>query len=224
MLGHMKRQHQAKKKKIYVDEDRIEAKRNIPSSVASSFADDLIKPAVTKDLWEQLLGVGRKPQEQKIQASGDIAEGEGIDIKALERQISRTEKKIEQLEPALDYHREIRYSSERVMKENEVVLTRRIQEIQIELKNLAHSSKTLQQTFKEVVVESTPVEPGTYHINFFEWVLSVIHSARLRVEESQTWLSLFASKKAKKGYWSMFKKHGTSFGLSGERVVATQTG
>jgi hypothetical protein len=46
----------------------------------------------------------------------------------------------------------------------------------------------------------------------------------MTVEDSGAWLSAMSGKKGKKTYWSEFKKHGTSFGMSNERSVATQTG
>ena len=45
-----------------------------------------------------------------------------------------------------------------------------------------------------------------------------------KVEDSGAWLGKVQGKGAKKGYWGMFKQHGTTFGLSGERSVATQVG
>ena len=78
--------------------------------------------------------------------------------------------------------------------------------------------------FKEVTMETVPAKPGVYHVNFFEWLFSLIKGIREKIEDSCVWLRAFQSKKSKRGYWAMFKKHGTSFGLSSERVVATQTG
>ncbi|HLD02068.1 MAG TPA: DUF5660 family protein, partial [Patescibacteria group bacterium] len=60
--------------------------------------------------------------------------------------------------------------------------------------------------------------------NFFEWMLSVIRIARMKVEDSGAWMAALSSKKKGKGYWQMFKKHGTTFGMSHERNVSTQTG
>ena len=97
----------------------------------------------------------------------------------------------------------------------------------IELKRLAASSQELEIEFKDVVMTQNVVKPGKYHQGFFEWVLIVIRNARVRVEDAGAWLSVMHGKKGKKqqqNYWQMFKKHGTTFGLSNERVVATQTG
>ena len=92
---------------------------------------------------------------------------------------------------------------------------------------LAASSKELEIQFKDVVVEQRIVKPGKYHQSFFEWMLIIVKTARMRVEDAGTWLSVMHGKKNKRhsqNYWQMFKKHGTTFGLSNERVVATQTG
>ena len=61
-------------------------------------------------------------------------------------------------------------------------------------------------------------------MNFFEWMLAVIRAAREKVEDSNAWLGTVKGKGAQRNYWNMFKKHGTTFGLSGERAVATQVG
>lgn len=218
----MKKSIQSKKRRVLVEENPVEAKRNdIPTSVADSLVNDLIKPAATTDLWEQLLGANDSATGE-FSTQGDLTAGETIDIQAIEEQLKDREKKV--VAPAIDYHRDVIRSSEKIVKENSFVLERRIQEIMVELKKLANSSQELQVVFRQVTIEKTPVNPGQYHLNFFEWVLSVIRSARLKVDESKTWLALFASKRAKRSYWAMFKKHGTTFGLSHERVVATQTG
>jgi hypothetical protein len=70
-----------------------------------------------------------------------------------------------------------------------------------------------------------PKEVGKYHQNFFEWVLIQIQQARVRVEDSSSWLGAVNKKgQGQKGYGGMFKKHGTNFGMSNQRSVATQTG
>jgi hypothetical protein len=47
----------------------------------------------------------------------------------------------------------------------------------------------------------------------------------MKIEDGRAWLETFAKRKKKKlGYWKMYKKHGTTFGLSHERTIATQTG
>ena len=160
--------------------------------------------------------------------SGDLHAGESIDLaQKQDQQIpeqSAYEQKGYQM-PGIDYFREFSTLKEtRVVKEDTRQVQVRIDQILVELKNLANSSQELAVQFESVTMEGVPTDAGTYHINFFEWVFAVVQKARERIEESQTWLAMFKSKKGQKTYWNMFKKHGTTFGLSGERVVATQTG
>ena len=77
----------------------------------------------------------------------------------------------------------------------------------------------------KIKVEQLPKKSGIYHIRFFEWLLGVVKQLRMKVEEGRAWLATFTNRKKKKmGYWNMYKKHGTTFGLSHERTLSTQTG
>ena len=130
-------------------------------------------------------------------------------------------------EAAIDYHgrfrNEIVHSRERASKGEMNEMRQNIEQIKKELSKLIESSHILKLEFAEVSVEQT-VNVGAYQLNFFEWMLAVIRSAREKVEDSNAWLGTVKGKGAKKDYWGMFKKHGTTFGLSGERSVATSVG
>ena len=196
-----------KQAKQYIDINPVEAIRDIGSGVAGSLAD--AAKGTFRGGLDQILGFPNK-------TSGDLQEGEELNLGETKKQIY--------IEPALDYRREILHSEERIRQEDSRIIEVQIREIIVELKKLTGASKELQVQFKEVAVEQLPENPGKYHMAFFEWLLSTIKLARMRVEESANWLSMFSSKKKKRKYWNMFKKHGTTFGLSNERVVATQTG
>jgi len=102
-------------------------------------------------------------------------------------------------------------------------IKQQIEAIRQELKALAASLAGLHQEVQKAVTEA-PVDPGIYHLNFFEKLRSFLMLLRQQIEDSRTWLALSVSRKKKIGYWRMFKKHGTKFGLSSERVIATQAG
>ena len=206
------------KPQINIDQNPIEAVRDIGASVMDSAKNDLAKGLMT-DLWDQMLGTEIGKGDNK-QASGDLEEGREV---TLGKQLKKEEKK-QPIEAGWNYTGEIIHAEKRISQTENRELNAKISEIIIELKKLTKSSKELEATFKEIAVEKNPVNPGKYHLNFFEWMISAIRSARMRIEDSKNWAGLFASKKTKKDYWSSFKKHGTSFGLSGERIVATQTG
>lgn len=170
---------------------------------------DLVGAGAT-DFFEQWLGI-QTPEPEK--RSGDLEEGETLDLKKA---------KDAAIEPGTDYVREIVHTDKASSSEQHTIRTR-VEEIMIEIKRLTESSKELEMEFKDVVVETQIVNPGKYHENLLDWLLSQVKNARVRIEESAGWMSAMHSKKDKK-YWAQFKKHGTTFGLSNERVVATQVG
>jgi len=105
----------------------------------------------------------------------------------------------------------------------EIHLKEQIEAIRTELKALSASIKTL-NTEIEKTINEVPVHPGVYHKNFLDRIRSMILLIREQIEDSRTWLNLSTTRKKKKGYWGMYKKHGTSFGLSNERSLSTSAG
>ena len=176
------------------------------------------------DFWDQMLGT--EIGKGQSQPSGDLVAGEELNLKpqAKTKQEQQAKEQKQSVEAGWDYTGEIIHSERRFAQKENRELNAKVSEIIIELKKLAKSSKELEVTFREITVEQRPVNPGKYHLNFFTWMLVTIRTARMRVEDSKNWANMFSGKKAKREYWSLFKKHGTSFGLSGERTVATQTG
>jgi len=209
-----------------IDQNPIEAIRDIGSSIVESAKNDFAKGLVT-DLWDQMLGTEVGKGNATHQTSGDLQEGQEISLNK-KKSDQKAEKSQEERKPYIeagwDYTGEIIHAEKRISQTENRELSARVSEIMVEIKKLANSSKELEVTFREITVDQGPVNPGKYHLNFFTWMLATIRSARMRVEDSKNWASLFASKKGKKEYWSLFKQHGTSFGLSGERTPATQTG
>lgn len=212
----MQNKKQQNKTKQYVNQNTLESLTSVSKGVAGA----LNPKDFGKGLWEQVLNMGNE-KRQGAKSKGELKEGQELDISSL----SQREKaqKLE-IEPGIDYRREILRGEERINKEQTHELSVKIQEIILELKQLMNVSQELKVEFKEIAVEPRIANPGKYHVSFFEWVLLIVKQARMKVEDSAAWLGAFKSKKAKKQYWSMFKKHGTTFGLSNERVVATQTG
>lgn len=100
-----------------------------------------------------------------------------------------------------------------------------LQQIKNQITLLEKSEKALTKEVSKFKLEQVPARSGIYYLRYFEWLLSLIKQLRMKVEEGRTWLQVFSQRKKKKlGYWKMYKKHGTTFGLSHERSLATQTG
>ena len=90
---------------------------------------------------------------------------------------------------------------------------------------LQKSEKALSAEISKVKIDALPPKTGIYYLRYFEWLMAVIRGLRFKIEEGRNWLSTFNQRKSKKmGYWKIYKKHGTTFGMSQERTLATQTG
>ena len=208
------------------DDEAFESIREFTGGVAGSVKKDLAQDGA-KDLWKQILGKYEKTAHSASKLAGDLKEGQEFDLTAHGKSENAPSPKRHDIAPGLElqnYHRDIIRSSERSHFMGNRELENQVEQILVEIKRLVESSKVLEAEFQYAAVEQTPVEAGKYHASFFEWVLITIRNARTKVEDSGAWLATMSSKKGKKNYWAMFKKHGTTFGMSNERSVATQTG
>lgn len=203
----------------------LESFKSIGQGVSESLVKDLGINGGQDFL--QFLGMDITPSDKKAEhaASGEHAsEVDIINFKKKQEHAEKAKKAESRAEAAIDYHRDILKSRERSSHQESREMTDQVQQIINELKSLINSSQELKAQFGEIAMEKTSTNVGTYHTNFFEWMIHMIRQAKEKVEDSQSWLNAVKGKSGKKGYWGMFKKHGTSFALSNERQVATQVG
>lgn len=203
-----------KKSKQYVDQNPIEAIRSIGSEIKNSVKEDLGKAAVN-DAWQQLLGV---EVQEKSSHAGDLEAGHEINLSEAKHEVHQLS------EMGHEYAQEIVHAGRRASAENSREVQVKIQEILIEIKQLANSTKDLQAQIEVISVEQTTSNAGTYHVNFLEQMVSFLRDLRMNVDDSLAWFSALRSKKAARQYGVLAKKHGASFTLSHERSAVTQTG
>lgn len=105
-------------------------------------------------------------------------------------------------------------------------IERQIQAIRAELEAIIEEMKMLGKEVTEAkkTLASTEVNPGKYHVGIFDRIRQFLKLLRKQISESRSWLEVTYTKKKARRYWWMYKKHGTTFGLSYERVIATQAG
>lgn len=120
---------------------------------------------------------------------------------------------------------------EAIRREEQIVFSSEKQQTKIQIETLQVQIKQLAKELTGVMVEADKAafqaiaNPGTYHQNFFERLLTLIKLARKKVSESKTWLMMHNHRgQCKSAYWSGVKKGGTSFMLSSDRTAATQSG
>lgn len=202
-------------KQRFVDSNPIESVKGFGAATAKTTKDEM--QASMKSFWEQLLGTGE--YKQKPSQHEAMQEGEEY---VLSQKFQHEQRQMERIRPAYDYVGEILKTGERVSKQREKEIEEQVKIILAELKRLAASSMVLEQAVVTATGQAI-VKPGDYHLTFFQWLLVEIRQARIQIENAGAWLATMQSKRAKRGYWNMAKKHGTTFLLSGERTVSTQT-
>jgi len=209
-----------KEPKQYIDENPFEALMGMGSDVVKSIKTDVGKDSVF-DAWDQFLGAN-KSHDKHSGGEQEMHAGQEVELGHKEDQGEKHAKA--HVEAGNDYHRDIVHASERGASHENQEIAVKVQEILIEIKQLANSSSELKKKVEVLTIEQIGENPGVYHLNFMEEVLKWIRDARMNVEDSLAWFHALRSKKAARQYGAMAKKGGTSFTLSNERTAATQTG
>ena len=205
-----------KEPKQYINDNVFESLAGVGGDVLKSIKKDVGHDSVY-DAWDQFLG--KNPTRESQADQGEMMAGEEIDIESLKKR----ERQV-RVEPGDNYHREIVEAGKRKTSETSREIQVKIQEVLIEIKQLANSSSELKEKVEVIAIEQLTQAPGVYHLNFVEQILEWIRDARMNVEDSLAWFNALRSKKASRQYGVMAKKAGTSFTLSQERQAVTQTG
>ncbi len=195
----------------------IEALKDLGSSMKTQATDATL--GTGKGVMDQLFG-SPTPNNKPSQQSGELAQEKPFNfedfLKSRERQTESIQRQ--------------RY--ERRLKDEKMVYSRKeeevkmqIKSIQEELKKIAAETIGLSDEVKQAVFQGT-VNPGIYHLNFFERLRSIIELARKQIAQSKTWMEAFNHRKKQQHafYWSNVKKSGTKYMLSQERYMSTQAG
>lgn len=197
-------------KKVITD-NPFEALKDVGTTVGDS-----IKTASTdavKDMWAQILGADKyasKPQAP----SGDLKPGQELNLK----DAAKAKEKKSTNEAPMSYFREISEAGKSAAQKETQEIRQQLQVIMYELQRLAASSKELSNEVSRATGAGI-VNPGKYHVTFFEWMFTVIKDARKRVENAGAWLKTV---KKKKGFVMGMKKNMSQL-MSGERSVSNQT-
>jgi hypothetical protein len=195
-------QQSSHKKPVPINRDSlVESLRDISDNVGKSVVNDVVS-RIPQDALAAIFGSMPKTR-------GELNPNEAIEMPQ-ERQ------------PESPFRRP-EYVSHKPARVEETGLIEQIKAVRQELAVLTASMKSLNTEIVKAIAEQ-PVEPGVYHLNFFERLKSMIRMIRENIEDSRTWLATWSTCKKKKNYWGMYKKHGTSFGLSNERTLATSAG
>lgn len=179
--------------------------------------------AVPTDIFNTALEqIGLKPQ-RKQPLSGEIELSSGVHKtnQEVDKKEISIDRKISQLQSVQRAEKEVFNAKQKVVEEQ---ISKLLSELAMEVKKLETQTAELGRDVAKVTVESRPTKSGIYHLNFLDMVIVMLRDLRKRVGESRQWLALSTKKKQQKGYWQMFKKHGTTFAMSEERAIASANG
>jgi hypothetical protein len=190
-----------KRPSAYTNDSILEALRDLGGGVGKTVAHD-VAGKVASDALASLFG---SPIRQ-----GEMHQNESIDF-PVERQ-PRPQMRHPEARPA-----------QKVIFHEDAQVKQQLEAVRAELSALSKSMQMLNTEIQKAVAEA-PVMPGIYHVTFYEKLRVVLKLLREQIDDSRSWLTMHTSRKKKMGYWGMFKKHGTTFGLSNERSLATQAG
>jgi hypothetical protein len=196
-------------------------KRNVVESLKDLGDDfgaqsvDLLK-STSEDFFKELIGISNT----SVNKSGEMSPGESIQVAngASERENENKKLRAQVLLERNNANEE-RSLTEQKMQELRVQL----QAISNEINKLAMSTSAL-ATQTEIAMVEVPVNPGVYHIIFFEKVLEFLQSFRKKIDQATVWLQSSNKRAEKKNYWAMYKKKGSSFLLSPDHYLSRSAG
>ncbi len=195
----------------------LEALRDLGSSATSSVTDGVKDFA--SDAWSQLSG--NYPTDQSYPDFPNLPQASGRLRNPGRMFPSESENRYRK---QAFYERQQRVNEKTLFSKTEQQTKLQIQAIQEEIKKLAASTQNLAKEV-QVAALQTPVNPGRYHVNFFEKLRQTIILIKKRIEESASWLATYNGKSKKQDfYWSQVGKSGTKYMLSQERYMSNSAG
>lgn len=188
----------------------LESLKDIGGDTAGTLKKDVLRG---QDLLDQILGNARS-------YSGEISAGESVEMSEV---FTGQREENERLKKQVTNERQIREEEKILTEKKSNELRVQLQAIMKEVQALADTTQGLADEV-QVATMQAPVEPGVYHIIFFEKLLEFIKSFRAKVEDASVWLHATNKRAAKKNYWSKYKKHGGKFLLSADHYLTRSAG
>lgn len=199
--------------KHYPSKNVVESLKDIGSAVTDSVFKDVIRP---EDILEQILARQRVRQNY----SGEISPGEAVEMNDV---LSGEREKQNKLKEGIRLERQLLEEEKRRVEEKSQQLKIQLHTLINEINYLASSTGKLSQEVQTAAFQA-PVEPGVYHLIFFEKLLEFIKSLRKKVDEACVWLQSTNKRAEKKNFWAMYKKKGSSFLLSSDHYLQRSAG
>jgi hypothetical protein len=182
---------------------------------ASTQTGDLLRNT-SEDFFKELMGLS----VPKLKRNGELAVGESIQMSEV---MSGKDDENKHLRSQISLERQLASDEQRVSHKKSDELKVELQALMQEVQKVAASTENLAEV-TQISMMTAPVEPGIYHITFFQNVLEFLQSFRKKIDLAATWLQSSNKRAEKKNYWNMYKKKGSSFLLSPDHYLSRSAG
>lgn len=182
---------------------------------ATSQAGDLLK-STSEDFFRELMGLSKG----RVKRSGELVQGQSLHMNEV---ISGKEEENKKLRAQISLERQLSSDEKNLMQSHTNELRVQLQALTQEVVSVAKSTQGLAEA-AQVASMQVNVNPGVYHIIFFEKVLEFLKSFRKKIDQASVWLNASNKRAEKKNYWSMYKKKGSSFLLSPDHYLQRSAG
>jgi hypothetical protein len=195
----------------------LESFKDLGGGVGKSVKEDLLSP-MSKDFFNQLF----KSRVQNKSYSGEIKPGEQMGMKDV---FSGNREKEEKLQQQLAMERNLREEERSLFDRKMQELGGQLQAIMQEMQAIAQATPQLAQEIKIAAMQA-PVNPGIYHLRFFEKLLDFMQAFRKNANEASHWLHAVNARGKKGGnvWGNNYKKGRGSYLLSSEHYLQRSAG
>lgn len=193
----------------------LETLKDIGKNTAAQMKNEASK--IPEDFMRQLLGMQRSEKSY----SGEIIPGEAVEMNDV---FAGKYKEIHEQKRQFAIER-------RLLQEEKVRIEKKSNELRMQLNAIREEILIIAQRTEnladetEIAAMQAPIEPGVYHVIFFEKLLEFIKSFRKKIDEAAVWLHAVNKRASKKNMWgSNYKKHGAKYLLSSEHYLSRSAG
>ncbi len=200
---------------------QLRTKQNVLESLkdlgvgAGSQTGDFLKNT-SEDFFRELMGLSLP----KVKRRGDLSAGEPLQMSEVMSEKSDENK---HLKAQISMERQLSSDERQVSQKKSNELKVELQALMQEVQKVSESTQNLAEV-TQVTMMTAPIEPGIYHITFFQNILEFLQSFRKRIDYTAAWLQSSNKRAEKKNYWSMYKKKGSSFLLSPDHYLQRSAG
>ncbi|KKS80145.1 MAG: hypothetical protein UV56_C0026G0002 [Candidatus Woesebacteria bacterium GW2011_GWC1_43_10b] len=205
-----------KAQKISRQANVLESFKDIGGNTLKTMRQDLLKGS-SEELARQLFGLSPAPRKFE----GEINPGEDL---VIDEVFSGKREGTEKAQKQVAFERRLHQEEKELLDQKSGEIKLQLGAIMQEMQALAQATPELAKEI-EIAAVQAPVNPGLYHVIFFQKILEFIKSFRKKINNASDWLYSVNKRAAKKNAWgARYQQHGAKYLLSGEHYLTRSAG